>query len=298
MRKLKVGLALGGGAARGAAHIGILKVLERENIPVHIITGTSIGAIVGAMYSTHPNALEVEKRAREYIESSRFKLSQFDFLDAKKYAEQGSGFFYKFTHHIKRGFFYNLSLAKKSLISEEEFHGHIEALIDDVDIKETRLGFAAIALDLTSGSEVVFKTGPLRKAVSASCAIPGILPPVTLDGHELVDGGCIDLIPVEPASELGAKLVIGVDVSKGIDGPFELSCGIDVVIRSEKILSYALNQIRIQGADIILKPDVQDVFWADFSKFDHCVQKGEEEANRYLNKIKGLLSRKRLTHWF
>ena len=298
MRKLKVGLALGGGAARGAAHIGILKVLERENIPIHMITGTSIGAIIGAMYSTHPNALEVEKRAGEYIESKRFKRTRFDFLDEKKYGEKGSGFFYKFTHHVKKNFFYNLSLTRKSLISEEEFRGHIEALIDDIDVRETSLRFAAIALDLNSGTEVVFKTGPLRSAVSASCAIPGILPPVTLDGHELVDGGCIDLIPVGPASELGANMVIAIDVSKDLDGPFELNCGIDVVIRSEKIIARALNQIRVQGADIILKPDVQDVFWADFSKFDHCVQKGEEEAERNLNKIKKLLSKKRLTHWF
>jgi NTE family protein len=298
MRKLKVGLALGGGAARGAAHIGILKVLERENIPIHMITGTSIGAIIGAMYSTHPNALEVEKRAGEYIESKRFKRTRFDFLDEKKYGEKGSGFFYKFTHHVKKNFFYNLSLTRKSLISEEEFRGHIEALIDDIDVRETSLRFAAIALDLTSGTEVVFKTGPLRSAVGASCAIPGILPPVTLDGHELVDGGCIDLIPVRPASELGANLVIGVDVSKGIDGPFELNCGIDVVIRSEKIIAHALNQIRVQGADIMLKPDVQDVFWANFSKFDHCVHKGEEEAIKNLSKIKRLISKKRATHWF
>jgi NTE family protein len=298
MRKLRVGLALGGGAARGAAHIGILKVLERENIPVHIITGTSIGAIIGAMYSTHPNALEVEERAREYIESKQFKRTRFDFLEEKKYAEKGSGFFYKFTHHVKKNFFYNLSLARKSLISGKEFRGHIEALVDDIDIGETRLRFAAIAADLTSGSTVMFKSGPLRAAVSASCAIPGILPPVKLDGHELVDGGCIDLIPVGPASELGANLVIAIDVSKGIDGPFELNCGIDVVIRSEKITAHALNQIRMQGADIILRPDVQDVFWADFSKFDHCVRKGEEEAKRNLNNIKRLLSKKRLTHWF
>ena len=107
MRKLRVGLALGGGAARGAAHIGILKALESENIPIHIITGTSIGAIIGAMYSTHPNALEIEKRAREYVESKRFKRTRLNFLDEKKYAKRGSGFFYKFTHHVKKNFFYN-----------------------------------------------------------------------------------------------------------------------------------------------------------------------------------------------
>jgi len=298
MRKLRVGLALGGGAARGAAHIGILKVLESENIPIHIITGTSIGAIIGAMYSTHPKALEVEKRAREYIESPRFKFTQFGFLNKKKYSEKGSGFFYKFSHHIKKGIFYNLSLAKRSLISEEELRRHIEALTDDIDIGETHLRFAATALDITTGSEFVFKTGPLRKAVSASCAIPGILPPIKVNGHELVDGGSIDLVPVRPASELGANLIIAVDVSKGIDGPFELSCGIDVVIRADKITAHTLNQILIREADLVLKPDVQDVFWADFSKFDHCVQKGEKEANKKLDKIKRLLSKKRLTHWF
>jgi len=298
MRTLRVGLALGGGAARGAAHIGILKVLEREDIPIHIITGTSIGAIIGAMYSTHPTAPEIEKRARAYIESKRFKRTRFDFLGEKKYGEKGSGFFYKFTHHVKKNFFYNLSLTRKSLISEEEFRGHIEALIDDIDIRETPLRFAAVATDLTSGSEVLFRTGPIRRAVSASCAIPGILPPVKLDNHEFVDGGSINLIPVKPAYDMGASLVIAVDVSKGIDVPFQLDCAIDVVIRSENITANALNQIRARGADLILKPEVQDVFWGDFSKFEYCVQKGEEEATRNLHRIKRLLSKKRITHWF
>jgi NTE family protein len=298
MRTLRVGLALGGGAARGAAHIGILKVLEREAIPIHIITGTSIGAIIGAMYSIHPAASEIEKRARAYIESKRFKRTRFDFLDEKKYGEKGSGFFYKFTHHVKKNFFYNLSLTRKSLISEEAFRGHIEVLIDDIDIRETPLRFAAVATDLTSGSEVLFRTGPIRRAVSASCAIPGILPPVKLDNHELVDGGSIDLIPVKPAFDMGASLVIAVDVSKGIDVPFQLDCAIDVVIRSENITANALNQIRAREADLILKPEVQDVFWGDFSKFEYCVQKGEEEATRNLPRIKKLLSKKRITHWF
>jgi NTE family protein len=298
MRTLRVGLALGGGAARGVAHIGILKVLEREDIPIHIITGTSIGAIIGAMYSTHPTAPEIEKRARAYIESKRFKRTRFDFLDEKKFGEKGSGVFYKFTHHVKKNFFYNLSLTRRSLISEEEFRGHIEALIDDIDMRETPLRFAAVATDLTSGSEVLFRTGPIRRAVSASCAIPGILPPVKLDNHEFVDGGSIDLIPVKPAFDMGASLVIAVDVSKGIDVPFQLDCAIDVVIRSENITANALNQIRARGADLILKPKVQDVFWGDFSKFEYCVQKGEEEATRNLHRIKRLLSKKRITHWF
>ena len=104
MRTLRVGLALGGGAARGAAHIGILKVLERENIPIHIITGTSIGAIIGAMYSTHPTAPEIEKKARTYIESKRFKRTRFDFLDEKKYAKRLYPISYKFrnTNPLKK----------------------------------------------------------------------------------------------------------------------------------------------------------------------------------------------------
>jgi NTE family protein len=298
MRKLKVGLALGGGAARGAAHIGVLKALERENIPIHIIAGTSIGAIIGAMYATHPSAVEIERKAYEYIESKQFKLLKFDSLDEEKYSRKGSGFFYKFTHHIKKNIFYNLSLTKRSLISGKEFKEHIEALIDDIDIAETHLKFAAITLDITMGSEAVLKKGSLRRAVSASCAIPGILPPVKVNGHEFVDGGSIDLVPVQPASELGANVIIAVDVSKDIDGPFTSNCGIDVVIRAEKIAGYTLNQIRIREADIVLKPDVKNIFWADFSTFGHCVQKGEEEANKNLYKIKRLLARKRVTHWF
>jgi NTE family protein len=298
MRKLKVGLALGGGAARGTAHIGILKALERENIPIHIITGTSIGAVIGAMYASHPSAVEIERKAHEYVESKQFNLPKFDFLKMKKYSKSGLGFFYKFTHHVKKNIFYNLSLTKKSLISEAEFNKHVDALIDDIGIEETHLRFAAITLDITEGSEVILKTGSLRRAVCASTAIPGILPSVRVNGHDCVDGGWIDLVPVRPTSELGANVIIAVDVSKGIDGPYPLDCGMDVVIRAEKITVHTLNEMQSREADLVLKPDVQDIFWADFSTFDHCVKKGEEEVLRNLDKIKRLLVRKRLTHWF
>src|SRR5713101_7568039 len=208
----KVGLALGGGAARGLAHIGVLKALEEGEIPIDLIVGTSIGALVGGVYATTRSASATEKRFLDFIFSKEFKRSKFDFLRESR--EARPGLFYNFISLVKKGIFYSFSMAKTSWVSAEHFEHNINALLDDVPIEQTAIPFAAVAADITRWEEVVLRSGPLRRAVSASSAVPGLLPPVTIEGRTLIDGGWITKVPVVPALNMGADLVIAVDVSK------------------------------------------------------------------------------------
>ncbi len=280
----KVGLALGGGAARGLAHIGVLKALEEGEIPIDLIVGTSIGALVGGVYATTRSASATEKRFLDFIFSKEFKRSKFDFLRESR--EARPGLFYNFISLVKKGIFYSFSMAKTSWISAEHFEHNINALLDDVMIEETKIPFAACAADITRGEEVLLQTGSLRRAVSGSSAVPGLLPPVPVDGKLLIDGGWMSKVPVIPALRLGADLVIAVDVSKEIEDTSGFRNGLNIMVRANAIKAEALKEMQCRFADVLIEPDVDHVHWADFSAVVECVRLGEEATRQKIGEIR------------
>jgi NTE family protein len=280
----KVGLALGGGAARGLAHIGVLKALEEGEIPIDLIVGTSVGALVGGVYATTRSAAVTEKRFLDFIFSKEFKRSKFDFLRESR--EARPGLFYNFISLVKKGIFYSFSMAKTSWISAEQFEHNINSLLDDVPIEKTGIQFAACAADIVKGGEVILTAGPLRRAVSASSAVPGLLPPVPIDGRLLIDGGWINKIPVIPALRLGADVVIGVDVSKEIEDTSGFRNGLNIMVRANAVKTEALKEMQCRFADVLIEPDVDHVHWADFSAVVECVTLGEAAARESLDAIR------------
>jgi NTE family protein len=301
MSKLcKVGLALGGGGARGLAHLGVLSTLEREGISIDFLAGTSMGALVSGVYARTPQSGFVIERFRRYLESKEFKRSNPDFLHPHGFEEalRFEGIFYRFANLIKKGIFYSQSLTKRSPISDEIFAQNINFLLDDVNIEHTRIPLAVIALDLKSAKEVVLRNGPLRKAVSASCAIPGILSPVKIEDRELVDGGWIDRVPIHPVKTMGADLVIAVDVAEGLDDTEDFHTGLGIVLRANEISRQALTQIQMKKADVLIVPDVSGVHWSDFGHLDECLHAGEKAAQEKLPEIKRLMRKKRIKNFF
>ncbi len=280
----KIGLALGGGAARGLAHIGVLKALEENQIPVDLIVGTSIGALVGGVYATTRNAAATEERFRDFIFSKQFKRARFDFLKESRQARPG--LLYNFVSLVKKGIFYSFSMAKTSWISAEHFEHNINSVLDDVRIQDTAIPFAAVAIDINRGEEVVLREGSLRTAVSASSAVPGLLPPVPLDGRLLIDGGWTCKVPVLPALRLGASVVIGVDVSKEIEDTSGFRSGLNIMVRANALKADALKTMQCRFADVLIEPDVDHVHWADFSAIVECIALGEAAVRRKLTEIK------------
>jgi len=289
----KVGLALGGGAARGLAHIGVLKVLEENQIPIDLIVGTSVGALIGGVYATTRSVAATEKRFRDFIFSKSFKRSKFDFLRESRQARQGP--LYNFMSLIKKGIFYSFSMAKTSWISAEHFEHNINSVLDDVRIENTAIPFAAVATDINRGEEVILNEGPLRSAVSASSAVPGLLPPVPINGRLLIDGGWMCKVPVLPALRLGASLVIGVDVSKEIEDTTAFRSGLNIMVRANALKSDALKTMQCRFADVLIEPDVDHVHWADFSAINECVALGEAAARKRLSEMRRQIKMARIS---
>lgn len=291
-RDIKVGLALGGGAARGLAHLGVIKVLEREKVPIDLITGTSIGALIGGVYAVLRDAVRTEERFRRFVHSKEFKRDEFDFLMESKHTRPG--ILYSVSNLLRKGIFYSLSVAKTSFISAEHFAHNINSLLDDMPIEKMPMPFAPLAVDIDTAEEVIFSSGSLRRAVAASCAIPGLLPPIEVGGRRLIDGGWIHKVPVLPTFQLGADIAIGVDISKEIDDTRMLRKGFDIMVRANAIKGEALKRLQCVFADVMIEPEVGHIHWADFSAIDDAIAAGERAAEKLVPEIHKLLVRRNL----
>jgi len=241
-KKAKIGLALGGGGARGLAHIGVLKVLEREGVSPDVIVGTSMGALVGAAYAMDPDAQTLEKKVTDFLANERGRNAGLKRIGKlRPFNPQKLDFSHRLVRIAEKHLFLSLAILKKALVSEEDMHTLLAVFLPDVEIKDTFIPFAASAVDLISGKEVILNRGSLIHAVMASCAVPGFLPPVSRDGMLLVDGGILDPVPVGPAKAAGAEVVIGVDVGCCLCRVPPIEDGIDVINRATEVMSYCLN---------------------------------------------------------
>jgi NTE family protein len=288
-KKLKIGLALGGGGARGLAHIGVLKVLEANQIPIDVIAGTSIGAIAGAVYALHENASVLEERALAFLQAPVFHESGLDLFKKKKAAEN---FFGQVAKYVKERIVINLAHSRPSLVGSWRVARAVDFMVDDETFESCRIPFACVATDLNSGEEVVFRRGRLRQAVAASMSIPGFLPPVRLDGRLLVDGAVVAPVPINACKLLGADAVIAVDVSQPINGVGALENVVDIIFRSNSILSYQYKEMLLEYADVVIRPEVGEVHWSEFQNVQPLVAAGERATEQVLPKIRQLFDRK------
>lgn len=294
---MKIALALGGGAARGLAHIGILEVFQEENIQIDLIAGTSMGAIIGAMYAIEPDLRAVRQRFRDYLASAEFKEAKFDFIKDKDGVE-GEGIFFKFSQFARKGLFLTSTITRRAFLSDQTSHNNLAFLVPDRAMEQTRIPFCATAMDLVAGEEYLFTSGSLQQALRASCAIPGIMPPLELQGRQLVDGGWIDAVPVRPARKLGADFVIAVDVGRNIAEFEPPRSALDIVFRADAITRHALSRQRLSEADYVLCPVTGRTHWADFGSMDLLIEAGRREALQHLEELRRQLKRRRLKYFF
>ena len=254
-RPPRVALVLGGGAARGFAHVGVLRVLEDERIPVELVVGTSVGSLVGALYADGYNARELEALSRT--------LERDDFFDFSL----GPAFF-------------GTGLAKGERL-EGWMRDHLRAR----SIEQLAIPYAAVATDLDDGSAVVLDRGDVARAVRASSAIPGVFEPVSIDGKLLVDGGIVANLPVKIARRLGADIVIAVDVSE-VSGRAHPANFVEVVMRTVTILNHQGVEEMARDADVLLSPAVGDVSLLDFDAKDRAFAAGIAAAREKLPEIR------------
>lgn len=280
---MSLGIALGGGGARGLAHIGVLEVLEANGIRPKYVGGTSMGAVVGAIYCLQGSAAGLRDRAREMISSDDFQNLQLD----KFYSRSGS-ILARFRHEVFEKFFLGSLFFKRSHSRYDATSRIFRRLLGAKTFDDCSIRFVCNALDIQSGEEVVFRRGPLVEAVWASCAIPGIFPPGAHDARPLVDGGVIDNIPIKPVRTIGASSVMAVYLNRRPEFAGEPSTGYQINQRSFAFMKYHLDQNALAGADLVLQPDVSAFHWADFRSLDALAELGREAAEKKIGAIRAI----------
>ncbi len=286
---MKVGLVLGGGGARGLAHVGVIKVLREAGIPINVITGTSMGALIGGVYAQQESAEILEARVVDFITGPKFKeLGVNNFR--QKQQRDPDDILSQLTHKVKRRLVINLAANRLALLKMERLQVAVTELLEDRPIEECKLPFACVATDLNSGCEVQFREGNIRTAVEASSAIPGFIPPVEMNGKMLIDGSVINNFPVELAREMGAERVLVVNVSLQFEENSPVDNVIDLVMRAGQITNRKLNELLQEKADLVISPEIGDVHWSEFTRVKELIALGEQAARDKLPEIEKILA--------
>lgn len=283
-----LGLALGGGGARGLAHIGVLKVLEENNIYIEAISGCSMGSVIGGLYAYYKSAAKVEEIIIDKVENTDLKKLGIDTFD--KNGNNSSGLLEELTDYVISRYLLLKTINRLSFF-EEELTEKLFEFIPDVKIESLSIKFSAIATDLISGKEINFVKGSLRDAVKASSAIPGIFPPVKMDEYLLVDGAASESVPAGKVKEIGADRVLAVNVTRSLHQLNPPENFIELLFRTEDITSYHLSKLRLEKADLVIQPDVEHLEWSEFKNPEDIIKAGETAAREKLSEIKKLINR-------
>ncbi len=282
---IKFGITLGGGGARGLAHIGVLEALEENGLRPAFVSGTSIGALIGALYCLEGTARNLHSRASNVIQSKNFKK-----FGLNRFYPTRRNILSQFNREFFEMMYIGRLLYRRSYYKIEVVQGLFRNIFGTRTFDDLKIRFCCNALDLQSGEEVVFKSGLLADAVQASCSIPGIFPVYEKDNRIFVDGSVANSIPVTAVKNLGAKVVVAVYLTEGKMFGSRIDTGYHILQRSFSIMKYRLDQNNLSGADLVIKPAVANFHWADFSNIDDLIQKGREALLANLDEIKHKVS--------
>jgi len=251
----KIGVALGGGFARGIAHIGVLRILEEYEIPIDFISGTSVGALIAATYASGTSLEDMERQGGEthFRDFGRWKLS------------------------------------RMGMASNEPLEDFLHKFTPAKTFEQMKIPLSIVATDLVQGESVYFTSGDIGPALRASCAYPGLFLPVRHRGRVLVDGFLTETVPAPAARRLGAEVVISVHLEPGLieSGPRNT---IEIISRSFSIIQLAASQPWRAATDILIEPDVHHVLWDEFVKTPQLVAAGESSTRAALPEIRAAIA--------
>ncbi len=278
MAKISVGVALGGGGPKGLAHLGVLRVLEEEGVPIDCVAGSSVGALIGALYAMGYDSAQLYDAVPRIISPAALR----SLLSARL-----------------------LGFSLASLLGGKGVEKELKGALGEIDFKDLRLPFAAVAADLNSGSEITLKEGPVYLAVRASVSIPGIFSPLRLGNHYLVDGGVLNPLPVQVAMNLGADIVIGVDLDNGaplLSWPNEDARAkkqqepvvsrnvVGILLRTVDIMQQCISERSTEYATVLVRPRFGPHGSYDFlSRQKQFVKAGEEAARETMPRLRAVL---------
>lgn len=253
--KLRVGLALGGGAAKGFAHIGVIKMLEANGIRPDVVSGTSAGSVVGALYASGMDAFQLQETA--------FSLDESRIRDVR--------------------------LFSGGVVQGQKLQDYVNQLVKNRPLDKLDKPFAVVSTQLETGQRTVFVRGNTGQAVRASSSVPGVFEPVEISGKHYVDGGVVSPVPVDAARQLGADVVIAVDISSKASGNNPEGM-LNIVNQSISIMGQKLGEQELARADVVIRPKVNHIGATDFEQRDQAILEGERAALAAIPAIKAKLA--------
>lgn len=256
-KAVKVALVLGAGAAKGFAHVGVLKVLEANHVPVHMVVGTSVGSFVGSLYAYGYPAYDLQKIAMG----------------------------------LEKGELVDWTVPDNGFVKGEKLEAYVNRMIRGTTMENLRIPFYAVATDIGSGEEMVFGKGNTGSAVRASCSIPGVFQPVRIGDRTYVDGGVVSPVAVDAARRLGGDVVIVVDISGGVAGVIPETT-LDTIFQSVNVMYAKIAAAQLSRADVVIHPKVGHIASGDFTRRHEAILEGETAAQAALPKIQQLLGEK------
>jgi len=257
-RAPRLGLALGGGAARGFAHVGVIQVLDEAGIKPDLVVGTSAGSLVAALHASGRNGSQLQRIA--------------DTMDEATFAD------------------WTLPLFSRGMLRGDALARYVYQQVGGRRIEDLPLRLGILATDLQSGQGVLFERGDIATAVRASSAVPGVFQPVPISGREYVDGGLVAPVPVRQARQMGAELVIAVDISQApeANSPTDI---FQILLQTFAIMSKSINSLELHGPDlIVVRPSLNGVSGADFSARRRAIQAGRQAMLQVLPQLRAAMA--------
>jgi NTE family protein len=252
-RPPKIGLALGGGAARGFAHVGVIQVLEESGLKPELVAGTSAGSLVAALYASGKNGAQLQQVAESMEEAA--------FID------------------------WTLPIFSRGVLRGDALARYVNGEVRGRLIEDMALPLGILATDLNSGQGVLFRRGDTGAAVRASSAVPAVFLPVRISGRDYVDGGLVSPVPVRQARQMGAELVIAVDISAAPEGN-PASDTLQILLQTFAIMGKSINSHELQGADVVVRPALPGVKGADFAARRQAIDAGRAAMRAALPQLR------------
>jgi NTE family protein len=256
---LKIALVLGGGAARGFAHIGVIKALEAQGIVPDMVVGTSAGSVVGALYAAGMSGFDIQKVALG----------------------------------MKEEMVADWTLPDRGVLKGEALQDFINEKVKNLSIQKLPRPLGVVATDLQNGEMVLFRQGNTGMAVRASSAVPGVFQPVNINGRDYVDGGLTSPVPAQAARTMGADFVIAVDISN-VSRRAKLTSTMDVLLQTFAIMGHTISSHELKDADIVIRPKTTAISSTDFDDRNLAILEGEKAAAAAMPELKAKLARARM----
>lgn len=288
-KSLKIGLALGGGGARGAAHIGVLQVLHDYGISIDSIAGTSAGAIMGAMYAATLDPYWMEERYRDMLASEEFKSMGTRRL--KRDGKESDSIISQIGKIAKDKLILNLTMTRKGIIDRDKLEVTIRYLLPVRTFKELKIHLNVVSTDLNSGTGIQYTTGNLIDAVVQSSSIPGYVRPILQDNQLLMDGGVSTPLPINSLLKSEVDFTIAVDISRKKMRNLGNLNMLDILARSDQIQSVHLADELAKKADFIISPDVKGAHWSSFQYTNEFIENGRIAAEEKIEDLKKKITR-------